>query len=151
MSTRMSLDEYMTILQQRADEWLAGQKNPDLRFPPLLDWFVRDGDEDLVELPEERKPEPRPKPQPRRYRPASYWRDRIATLEAQMAPLTEPLINDRAAAGGVALGVKRTAKIQAREDGRLQRYVELRNQLERAQSMLRAAEARKTRTQGGAA
>ncbi|WP_159840149.1 hypothetical protein [Nocardia sp. CY41] len=142
LTHRVTLDEYMVVLQQRADEWLAGQKSPNLRFPPLLEWFVLDGDEAMVDLPEpEQKPD-KPKPQPRRYRPASYWRERIAALEAQMAPLTEPLINDRAAAGGVALGVKRTRRIQAREDSRLQRYVELRNQLEHAQSMLRRAESR---------
>ncbi|MGY1946647.1 hypothetical protein [Nocardia asiatica] len=137
----MSLDEYMGVLQQRADEWLAEQTKPNLRFPPLLEWFIRDGDEDLVQLPEPEK-QPKPQRQPRKYRPASYWRERIADLKAQMAPLTEPLVNDRAAAGGVGLGAKRTARIQAREDSRLRRFVELRNQLEHAQSMLRKAESR---------
>jgi hypothetical protein len=138
---RMTGDEYMGVLQQRANEWVAAQTKPNLRFPPLLAWFIRDGDEDLVELPEPEK-QPKPKPQPRKYRPASYWREKIAQLEARMAPLTEPLINDRAAAGGAALGRKRTARIQAREDSRLQRYVELRKRLEHAQYMLRSTERR---------
>ncbi|WP_157115020.1 hypothetical protein [Nocardia niwae] len=151
----MTGDEYMQLLQQRADEWLAANSTAAIRpkYPPLLTWFIRDGDEELVDPAILAAPEPQPKPvrQPRYYRPASHWRDRIAALEAQMAPLTEPLINDRAAAGGVALGRKRTAKIQAREDSRLARYVELRKQLEHAQSMLRAAEKREATTQGDAA
>lgn len=140
----MTLDEYMEVLKQRSDEWLAAQPDPGprLRFPPLLEWFVRDGDDAMVELPAAREPQRKPSPSPRHYRPASHWRERIANLEARMQAVSEPLITDRAAAGGVALGVKRTARIQAREDHRLQQYVVMRKRLEHAQRMLRSAEAR---------
>ncbi|WP_029923914.1 hypothetical protein [Nocardia otitidiscaviarum] len=147
---RMTLDEYMLVLKQRADEWTAAQTKPNLRFPPLLEWFIRDGDEDMVELPEQ-APKPERERKARYYRPASYWRNEIQRLESLMAPLTEPLISDRAAAGGVALGRKRTARIQAREDGRLARYVALRKRWEHAQCMLRSAEAREKDVQRGAA
>lgn len=137
----MNLDEYMVVLQQRADEAMATQRGTGWapRFPPLLTWFVRDEDVDVVELP---TPEPKPEPKPRYYRPASYWRDRIARLQARMRAVGEPLIPDRAAAGGAALGPKRTARIQQAEDGRLGQYVALRKELEHAQHMLRSAERR---------
>jgi hypothetical protein len=144
----------MELLQQRMEEWLAANPLPNgmsRKFPPLLTWFIQDGDEDLVDPAILAAPEPQPKPvrKPRYYRPASYWRDRIDRLEPQMQVLTEPLINDRAAAGGVPLGPKRTARIQAREDSRLQKYVALDKQLNHARHMLRAAEARETTTETG--
>ena len=142
---RLTGDEYMALLQQRADEWLAthsGTIRP--KFPPLLTWFIQEGDEDLVDPAFLTPPEPQPRPvrRPRYYRPASYWRDEVARIEAQRASLAEPLITDRAAAGGVALGPKRTARIQQREDSRLRRYVALEPKLRHAQHMLNAAVAR---------
>lgn len=141
---RLSGDEYMALLQQRADQWLASRSGVRPKFPPLLTWFIQDGDEDLVDPAILAPPEPAPKPvrRPRYYRPASYWRTEVARLEAERAALAEPLITDRAAAGGVALGPKRTAHIQQREDARLRRYVALEPKLRHAQAMLRAAEAR---------
>lgn len=56
---KMSPDEYMEVLVARQQEWLAA--NPprvDTIRPqrwvagPLLEWFVREGDEDLVQFPE---------------------------------------------------------------------------------------------------
>lgn len=145
----MTGDEYMQLLQERMDEWLAARSTVRPKFPPLLTWFIQDGDEDLVDPAILAAPEPQPKPvrKPRYYRPASYWRERIEHLEPQMQSLTTPLINDRAAAGGVALGPKRTARIQAREDSRLRKYVELDHKLTHARRMLRAAEARETKSQ----
>lgn len=150
---RLTGDEYMALLQQRADEWMAANSatmRP--KYPPLLTWFVRDGDEDLVDPAILAAPEPQPKPtrRPRHYRPASYWRDQIERLEASMAALAEPIIQDRAAAGGEALGPKRTARVQAREDSRVRRYVEQQRRLEHARHMLRSAEAREAE-QGSAA
>lgn len=144
---RLSGDEYMALLQQRADEWLASRSTvvrP--KFPPLLTWFVREGDEDLIDPAILTAPEPQPKQvrQPRYYRPASYWRERVARLEAERAALVDPLLPDRAAAGGVALGPRRTARIQQREDSRLRRYVELGQKLRHAERMLRSAEVRET-------
>ncbi|MBF6416961.1 hypothetical protein [Nocardia cyriacigeorgica] len=142
---RLSGDEYMALLQQRMDEWLAIHSTTVRpKFPPLLEWFIQDGDENLVDPAILAAPEPQPKPvrRPRYYRPASYWQTEVARLEAERATLTEPLITDRAAAGGVALGPKRTARIQQREDGRLRRYVALEPKLRHAQAMLRAAAAR---------
>ncbi len=151
-SKLLSGDEYMQLLQARADQWVADHPpSVDARISPrawatrpLLNWFVRDGDEDLVDPAILARPTPQPKPAqaPRYYRPASYWRERVARIEAQIAPLVEPLLPDRAAAGGEAIGRRGTARVHAREDSRLRRYVDLGKRLSHARSMLRAAELR---------
>lgn len=148
----VTLDEYMAVLQQRLDTYNASRPPSDNQVfrvkswvEPLLPWFFRDEDEAFVVLPEPKQPKPKPKPKPRYYRPASYWREKLARIEAQMKPLEEPLITDRAAAGGCALGPKRTQRIQNQEDGRLQRYVALKKERDRLASMLRTAEAREAK------
>lgn len=114
-------------------------------FAPLLPEFVRDADTPHVQVPEEPRPAqaqaPRP-PRRRRYRPASFWRARVARLDKEMQALSTPILNDRAAAGGAGLGPRRTRAVQAREDARLERYTQLRARHVRAQQMLTAAETR---------
>lgn len=152
MSEKLTGDEYMALLQQRLDEYVEAQQKrieasgitPRLSpFPPLLTWFVRPGDEDLVELP----PDPAPKVrEPRQYRPASYWRERVTAIEAQMeAVAARASVGDRAAAGGCALGPKRTAAHQKRADQALTRYIALEKQLSVAQGRLCSAQAREAR------
>lgn len=52
--SKMSGDEYTAVLQSRLDEYVA--KNPPApnvqkwAATPLLEWFVRAGDEDLFEM-----------------------------------------------------------------------------------------------------
>ncbi|WP_441964843.1 hypothetical protein [Mycolicibacterium houstonense] len=79
----MSLDDYMTLLQQRSDEFtsrLPAPAEPRLkRLPPLLTWFILPTDEKFVQLPE--PPAPKPAPTPRRYRSSEDLhteRDRLA-------------------------------------------------------------------------
>lgn len=111
-AAKLTGDEYMQLLTQRMNAFMEEQQrkadaaatgNQPARLPllpPLLEWFIRPGDEDLVELPE---PPAKPKPQPRYYRPASYWRERITRLETQMATVSaRASVGDRAAAGGCA-------------------------------------------------
>jgi len=152
VSEKLTGDEYMALLQQRLDEYVEAQQKrieasgitPRLSpFPPLLTWFVRPGDEDLVELP----PDPAPKVrEPRQYRPASYWRERVAAIEAQMAAVAaRASVGDRAAAGGCALGPKRTAAFQKRADLALTRYSALEKRLSVARGRLCSAEAREAR------
>lgn len=150
---KLTGDEYMELLVQRQTEFMelrrrealavADSGRPTLPLlPPLLEWFIRDGDEHLVELPE---PAPKRKPEPRYYRPASYWRARIIELEARMsATAARADVGDRAAAGGCALGPKRTARHRKRAEAALVRYVALEKKLSHAKSMLRGAEARES-------
>ena len=48
MSARLTGEQYIAVLLQRQGEWIA--EHPGYRWPPLLEWFVRDGDEHLVDL-----------------------------------------------------------------------------------------------------
>lgn len=155
-AAKMSMDEYMDLLVQRMNEYMeprqrraaetaASLGRPVLPLlPPLLAWFIRDGDEHLVELP---KPTPKSKPEPRYYRPASYWQERVTRIEEQMAATAARAdVGDRAAAGGCALGRKGTALHQKRADTALQRYSALAKKLAHAKGMLRSAQAREARS-----
>lgn len=156
----ISMDEYMQLLVGRLNEYMEPLERkaaadaerlgrPVLPpLPPLLQWFIRDGDELLVEMPE---PVAKRKPEPRRYRPASYWQERVARIEEQMAATAARAdVGDRAAAGGCALGPRRTARHQERADAALQRYCALERRLLYAEDMLRSARARELRAVGGA-
>lgn len=68
----MTGDEYMNLLNQRRDQWIAehpapteGAIRPKSWVLPLPEHFIRPGDEDMVELPEPKKSAPKPKPAPR--------------------------------------------------------------------------------------
>lgn len=86
---KLSGDEYMQLLLKRQSQWLASNP-PATRgrltsLPPLLEWFIRDGDEDLVELP---TPTPKPAPNPRTYRSAASLRTDRDRLIAQRDAIT---------------------------------------------------------------
>ncbi|MGY2119543.1 hypothetical protein ACW9HR_37140 [Nocardia gipuzkoensis] len=105
---KLSLDEYVQLLQARADAWLAVN-------PP--------NDEDSVIVPEFT-----PKPTPIVALPTSgvlaERRNRSTTRWTAWRNRPRPL-----AAGDVALGHKRTAQLQARQDDRLARYAQWLKQL----------------------
>jgi len=48
MSARLTGEQYIAVLLERQADWVTA--HPGWRYPPLLEWFVRDGDEDLVDL-----------------------------------------------------------------------------------------------------
>lgn len=48
MSAPLTGGQYIEVLLQRQADWVAA--HPGHRYPPLLEWFVRDGDEELVDL-----------------------------------------------------------------------------------------------------
>jgi hypothetical protein len=48
MSARLNGEQYVAVLLERQAEWVAA--HPGRRYPPLLEWFVREGDEHLVDL-----------------------------------------------------------------------------------------------------
>ena len=47
--TRLSPDEYADLLVARRDVYYV-EHPPRPGFPAMLDWFVEDGDEDLVDV-----------------------------------------------------------------------------------------------------
>ncbi|MEZ5157491.1 MAG: hypothetical protein R2687_01535 [Candidatus Nanopelagicales bacterium] len=137
--------EYVLLARQTAwaDQHRAASEAKGLKLSrittPLLPDFVLEADIAHVQLPQTT---PKPRPQPRRYRPASYWRDRVNKLSTEMQRLAEPIITDRAAAGGTGLGPKRTRRAQQQMDTRLARYTQLQRRRAYAQQMLQAAQAR---------
>jgi hypothetical protein len=78
-------EEYMEILLARQAAYVARHQADriTLRFPPLLDWFVRDGDEQYVVLPET-TPAPKRVTTPRVYRSADSLREERATVQAKL-------------------------------------------------------------------
>jgi hypothetical protein len=81
---KLTGDQYMDLLLERQTHWRASHPH-DPRYPPLLEWFIQAGDEDLVELP---APSPRPQPQPRRYRSAESLRAERDRLIARRDEIT---------------------------------------------------------------
>lgn len=106
----MTGDEYMALLERRREEHYAKVGQPRLGFPALLEWFVRDGDEEFF-TPPETTPRPKPERKPRNYKPASYWAEKVERTEARMAALDPGPrhgTTDSAAYGGI--GVRQTAR-----------------------------------------
>lgn len=143
-------DEYMGVLLERQAEY-AKQHPPVLGFPPLLDWFIRDGDEHLVDMDaieQANEPTERPAPRPRYYKPASHWRGVIERTQARMDAINGSTkrhdTTDPAAYGGV--GIRQTPRQQrkhwTRIDNAASEYVRLEARLGHARSMLRKAERR---------
>lgn len=148
MSDLLTPDQYMDLLLERQ----AADTGPRvLGFPPLLDWFIRDGDEDLVDMTAVDSygtPEKRPT-KPRTYKPASHWREVIERAQKRMDAINGVQRHDTtdpAAYGGV--GVRQTARQKrkhwARIDNVAAEYVRLDARLRHAKSMLRKAEARES-------
>lgn len=146
---KLTGEEYMELLLERQAQFMARcapRPGAKVLLAPTLETFVRPGDEDLVELP---APEPKPTRTPRRYRPASYWRQRLAAIESQMAATAARVdLDDRAAAGGVGLGPKRAARHCDRADAALSRYTALKARRSHAERMLNAATAREQQQEG---
>lgn len=48
MKVLLTGDQYIELLLKRQAEWV--ESNPKkYRYPPLLEWFVRDGDEEIFD------------------------------------------------------------------------------------------------------
>lgn len=144
----MTGDEYLALLLARQAEHMAQHPlRPGAKafLMPTLDMFVRAGDEKLVDLPRD-DPEARRTPPPRPFRPASYWRERIAELDARMeATVAGVDLGDRAAAGGVGIGRDRAHRHGKRADAALSRYTALARRREHAAWMLDRATERERR------
>lgn len=170
---KLTGDEYMQVLLDRQAEWIAAQParqaadaqierikreypdaNPCLKpgweAPvPLLEWFVRPGDEDLVDLPES-KPEPKRTPKPRVYRSAESLREERDRLQARRSVIVaddggdmaevnlSPSSRSRAARNA---GRRRFAKL----DRDLERYATLTRRIDSLNFRIARAEAREER------
>lgn len=152
---RLTPDEYMALLLERRDDY-------ETRHPPtrpwiraLPEWFIRDGDEDLVDMDaiedvnRRATEQPTRTPKPRNYRPASHWREKLARIDRELDALDPgPRFGttDMAAYGGV--GVPQTARQNAqwarRIDRTAERYVRLTRARDEIAGKLARAERRES-------
>lgn len=76
------------VLTARQAAWTAAQPSGKgvvtLRFPALLEWFIRDEDVQWVDIPAE-KPTPKRTLKPRVYRSAASIREELDRVEARLA------------------------------------------------------------------
>lgn len=120
-------DAYMDLLVQRRDAYYAERGQPNPGFPALLEWFIRDGDELLVDMAAieaaNAAEQPKRTTKPRTYRPASHWRDRLARIDARLDQINgggqRHDTDDPAAYGGI--GIRQTARQRARHGARIDR------------------------------
>lgn len=155
MSALLTPDEYVTLLQQRADEWEA--ERPRIPgFPPLLEWFIRDDDHTLVDMGaldaqlSRWEKQPKRQPKPRTYKPASHWREQIRRIDNRLAALNGVKrhdTTDRAAYGGIGIRqtVRQRAKYAARIDRTASEVVRLTERRANLEAKLIRAEAREAR------
>ena len=152
MADLLTPDQYMDLLLER-------QREHETEHPPvgwvrtLPTWFIRDGDEHLVDMAAIDKAnaaaervEKRPT-KPRTYRPASHWRGVVERTQKRMDAINgyqRHDTTDSAAYGGV--GVRQTPRQRRqhwqRIDSLAAEYVRLEKRLSHAKSMLRKAEER---------
>jgi hypothetical protein len=134
-------DQYLALLQSRRDEHEA-EHPARPGFPALLEWFVRDGDEELFTPPAET---PKPAPQPRHYRSAASLRaerDYVAALRDRVAD--SAALPDVAASRGLALGARGTARHQQASDRALARHAALTARIDHLDWRIGRAERRET-------
>lgn len=127
MPVKITPDEYMDVLLARQAAHIADHPPRRPGFPPLLEWFIRPGDEDLVNMnaikaATTREDGPPSVKKPRTYRPAAHWRDQLARIDARLEAIngiTRHGTTDPAAYGGI--GVRQTARQQQRYWARIDR------------------------------
>jgi len=162
MSTQpLTSDEYMELLEQRRAEWAALPK-PDMPLTPkawvqgpLLERFVRSGDEDLVDLQTPQPAAPKPTPKPRVYRSAASLREERDRLQARRDTYIEPdngsAEHDARAIVNVSTQSKNRAarasgrRRHARNDRQLREYAALTRRIQSLDSRIAKAEAREAR------
>lgn len=157
--TQLSGDEYMALLQRRQQEWLdahATEVAP--RFPPLLEWFIRDGDEDLVDPAILNPPPVQAAPKrakPRAYRSAESLRQERDRVQAQLDAIHNRDGGDRGDRAAANLSTRSRSR-SARSAGRrrfeqmdrdLERHGKLTVRLKHLDQRIAAAEAREARAE----
>lgn len=155
---RLDGELYIALLLERQATWMAEHGVHPYGLPPLLEWFVRPGDEDMVDLPEQR-PEgldrsEKPKRAPRVYRPAASIRDELASVEAEMERVAGRGPDDVAATNLSPRSRSRAARTAGRRrfaqlDRDLERYTALKVRRDRLAGRLAAAEAREEQAVSG--
>lgn len=143
----MTGDEYMAVLLERSDVYMASFDGKPFRpkFPPLLEWFIRPGDEALVELPaEELQPKPVRKPRQRKPVDVEALKARREQLAAKRDRIAGHDTGDRAAANLSTQSRHRAARTAGRRrfaqmDRDLEAFTRLTKQIEQLDSRIARA------------
>lgn len=144
----ISSEDYVKVLASRRAAYESARKRtgPLLRYPTLLEWFVRDEDVQYVVLPEP-VAQPKRTPKPRVYRTAESIRAELEKTTAERDAIGSGDIPDRAAAN---LSPHARSKAAARAGRRrfdrmdrdLERYVQLSKRIDALAARLAQAEVR---------
>jgi len=138
-------DAYIAVLLARQAAWIH-RNGGDRTLPPLLEWFIRAGDEDFVIVPEE-KPTPKRERRPQTYRSAASLIEERDKVQARMDKITGAGSDDPAIVNLSPNARSRAARNAGRRrfeqlDRDLERYTALSNRLERLDYRIKAAQAR---------
>ena len=151
----LSPDQYMDLLLARQAAYVT--EHPPARpwILPPLEWFVREGDEALIDMAaidaSNKAParsiaaKPDRDPRPRVYRSAASLRGERAELVARRDACAQVGLPDRAAAGGEGIGVRRGRRYLKRMDNALRRYAVLDQRVKTLDSRIARAEAREAK------
>lgn len=149
LAAPISGEDYIALLVARRDAWEArnGGARP-YGLPALIEWFIQDGDEEFVQLPED-KPAPKRERKPRVYRSAASLREERDAVQARMDAITGEDTTDGAVVNLSPFSRSRAARNAGRArfaklDRDLERYAALRTRRDNLDSRIRSAEARES-------
>lgn len=138
-------EQYMEILLQRQAAWIT-RNGGNRMLRPLLEWFIRDGDEEFVQLPET-APAAKRERTPRTYRSAESLRAERDQVQARMNAITGSGPDDPASVNLSPFSRSKAARTAGRRrfaklDRDLERYTALSQRLAALSSRIINAEAR---------
>jgi hypothetical protein len=153
--SKLTPNEYMDLLVRRRDEHERQHPPVSSWIRALPDWFIRDGDEDIVDMEAIERANravdavERPK-KPRRYKTAAELRERRERLQGQLDRLSGVRrhdTDDPAAYGGIGIRqtVRQRAKYAARLDRSITEAVRLQEQIKGLDARIIRADAREAK------
>lgn len=142
----ISGDDYIEVLAARQAVYVAAHPHGPL---PLLEWFIADGDERFVQLPET-TPAPKRTSKPRVYRSAASIREELERIIAKRAAIGASDVPDRAVANLSPYARSKAAARAGRRrfeqtDRDLEKFTRLTQRIENLRMSLLMAEARESR------
>ncbi len=138
-------EQYMDLLKQRREAYYAEYGQPHPGRPALIEWFIEDGDEQLVDraaidadLAAADRASRRTAPTPRAHRTAASIRAELDRVEARLAAIEGTRrhdTDDLAAYGGI--GIRQTGRQRRKHGERLDRLAQEHTRLTRKRDVLR--------------
>lgn len=145
----IAAEDYITVLVARQSAWRS--RNPQVTLPPLLEWFIREGDEAHVILPNH-EAQPKRVRTPRVYRTAASLREERDRIQARMDQVagTDPSGGDNAVVNLSPNSRSKAARTAGRRrfaqnDRALATFTALRKRRDALASQIARADAREAR------